>query len=337
MVARSKPRTGLALLAVLATALTALPATAASADPAGSLHHVYRTNGDGVWLHAAPVVNDQLLTVLPEATEFLATCWKAGETVNGNNIWLYGTSGQNSGYVTDYYIDTHWNTTADLDAQGIPACDAAPAPDPAPAPDSQDNTSLGYGWPGSTAPVNIQLLVNGTREQNLLALTDELQAAADATGIDGQELARVIDHEGGQYLDNAVLRDSWELVEEAWPYPDPSVGIAQMKVSTARTVDAQVYGTDDSSVSNEDMRYRLIHDQNFSIFMAAGYLQLMQNEGVGDGWPQFMAYSLSPKTALAWELAGHPMDTASLKALDIIPESFQPRQQLYNDAVAAIG
>lgn len=108
-------------VALLAFGATLWPATPASAE---ATHHVFRTEGQGVWLHTVPSVQDGLLVVLPEASEFVVQCWTTGDDVLGNSIWLYGSSALGTGYVTDYYVDTVWNTTADLEAQGIPNCSA---------------------------------------------------------------------------------------------------------------------------------------------------------------------------------------------------------------------
>jgi hypothetical protein len=283
------------------------------------------------------------MQVLPEGVEFVPDCYTLSDDVLGNPVWLHGTSGSVSGWATDYYIDTHWNTLADLDAQGIPSCDAtaaaaaAPAETPAPAGAPAESSTQNPAPSDTTAigPVDIELYVNGRREQNLLALQPELQAAADAAGVDGMTLARVVYHEGGNYLDTSWRRTATEQAESRLGVS--SVGIGQITVATARQVESEVYGGDDSGLDDATVKSRLIHDEDFSIFIAAGYIRLLQDRGLGVGWPQFMGYNMSLDAAQAWKAAGHPMDTASLEALGLRADVEQARQQYYNDAVNAIG
>ena len=92
---------------------------------------VYRTGGDGVWLHESPGLNTPLKVVMPEGAQFNVDCFVAGgDTVNGNRLWLQGEYNGQVGAVTDYYIDTHWNTTQDLVNQGIEECGIAQAQAP---------------------------------------------------------------------------------------------------------------------------------------------------------------------------------------------------------------
>ncbi|GAA4969534.1 hypothetical protein [Kineococcus glutinatus] len=312
-----------AVTLTLGTALTGVAtAPAAAAD---ALHHVYRTDGDGVWLHSVPAVQDGLITVLPEGADFSVSCWTAGDVVNGNSVWLYGTSGGYTGYVTDYYVDTHWNSTQDLSDQGIPTCGLrAATPIPSPNADTQ------------AAGVNIQLQANaGHREHVVADLSDDLAAAAAAANVNGQTLARVIYHEGGNYF-------SWRQdFTKAQEYTGlrGSVGIGQIKPATARDVARQVYGDEQTAnLSDKQLRYKLIEDWPFSMRIAAGYIRLQQDvAGIEGEWPQFMAYSLKPETAKAWRETGHAMDADTLKSLGIEVEDFQHRQQKFNDARNAIG
>lgn len=108
-----------------------------SAQPAlaSAEHHVYRTDGDGAWLHAdsdSPTIDSALITVMPEGASFSVECWKIGEAVYGNPVWLHGSYDDAVGDVTDYYIDTHWNTTEDLTNQGLPQCGTT-SPEPSPS------------------------------------------------------------------------------------------------------------------------------------------------------------------------------------------------------------
>lgn len=306
------------LLAVglVAATLVGVSGTAAQAD---SEHHVYGTGSDGLWLHSVPSLPDGLIRVLPEGAPFVVQCWTEGPDVNGNPIWLYGSSGADTGYVADYYIDTEWNTTQDLVDQGLPKCGTAePTPQEAPAP-----------------PVNIQLKSNaGQHETDVADLADELSTAASRVNINGQTLARVIYHEGGNYF--SPRRSATELKEMA---VTSSVGIAQVQIATARLVDLKVY-RDWSMVQEPSdlvIRTRLIYDWPYAMRSAAGYLRLLQDEGVTGEWPQFMAYSLSLDVAKAWKETGHSMDRAVLASIGANPDVMIRRQQLFNDAKNAIG
>lgn len=314
---------------VLVLCLGGLAVSATVATPsavAATTYSVYNTSGDGLFLHPdSSTIHSAVSDLMPDGTTFDIQCWTYGDDVNGDAVWDYGTneSTGNSGYAADFHLDTpvhQGQEGPELATLGIPQCGSS-------APSLSTPTSR---------PVDIHLYVDGTREENLLGLTPELQAAADAAGIDGQELARIIYHEGGNYLDSSWRRAITQQAESALPFVD-SVGIAQVKVGTARNVDSWIYGADDSAISDDAIKSRLIYDQNFSIYMAAGYLRILQDEGLEDGWSQFMAYNMPPETALAWKEAGHPMDTASLAALGLDPETEQARQQSYNDTLAAVG
>ncbi|HSH18267.1 MAG TPA: hypothetical protein VK978_02695 [Candidatus Saccharimonadales bacterium] len=281
---------------------------------------MFRTDGDGVWLHTVPSVQDGLIVVLPEGAQIDVICWTLGEDVLGNPVWLYGTSGNYTGYVTDYYVNTSWNTTGDLTAQGIPQC--------------------GTEAPGSAEPqapgVRLQLGADaGERERRLAALEPDLAAAATRVNIDGQTLARLIYHEGGEYL-------SWR--QDLMKAQDrvglrSSVGLAQVQIDTARLVDREIYGDVTMAESSDDaIRDRLIDDWPYAMRTAAGYVRLLQNRGMTGEWPLFMAYSIRIDTALAWKAMGHPMDKATLLSLGITKaDSFIARQREFNEAVDAIG
>jgi len=118
-----------------------IEATPAVAD-ASVVHRVYRT-GDGLFLHTddRPALRGSLGDLMPDGAEFDVQCWKLGDQVNGNPVWLEGTNKTtgHEGVAADYYIDTHWKTTADLTAQGMPPCDGPqtfPATSPAVTPNS---------------------------------------------------------------------------------------------------------------------------------------------------------------------------------------------------------
>jgi hypothetical protein len=314
---------------IILTGLLVLSSANVAAADSGSVavHHVYNTDGDGLYLHPdSPTIHSQLSDLMPEGGEFDITCWQLGDDVNGDSVWDYGTnpSTGHTGFAADFYLDTpvtQGNESAQLTALGIPQCGVLSTP--------AETTA---------APVNIQLNNNsGTREHMIQDLAPRLQAAASAANIDGQLLARVIYHEGGNYLGSEARRDATEAAELATlPH---SVGIAQMNVSTARLVALEIYQDWDVVTTNDDFDIysRLIYDWDFSFRMAAGYLRLLQDAGMSGSWPTFMAYSLDPETALRWKATGHSMERSTLAALDMNVEPFIARQQHYNDAVDAIG
>jgi hypothetical protein len=103
-------------------------------------HTVYRTGGDGVWLHASPGLETPRISTMPDGAQFNVDCFvPGGDLVNGNAVWLEGDYNGIRGAVTDYYIDTHWNTTQDLVSQGIEQCGTNPAlPEDQPKVESYD-------------------------------------------------------------------------------------------------------------------------------------------------------------------------------------------------------
>lgn len=112
---------GLAVGGVVAEAATA------EADVV-SIHHVYHTGSDGLWLHPnSPTIQGAKSEVMPEGSEFAITCFSLGDNVHGDNIWQFGknvTTGQ-KGYAADYYLDTkvtQGNEAAQLLSQGEPEC-----------------------------------------------------------------------------------------------------------------------------------------------------------------------------------------------------------------------
>ncbi len=122
---------GMKLLRAITVALLAVLAILIPSNVlADETHHIYRTDGYGVWLHATAELHGPLITVIPEGARFDVSCFEISDYVEGDPVWLYGTSDYGVGFVTDFYVDTTWNSTADLVAQGIPACGTqAPAGD----------------------------------------------------------------------------------------------------------------------------------------------------------------------------------------------------------------
>lgn len=311
------------LVVVGGMALVAAPKVAVAEIP---VHHVYRTDGDGLIVHDNPGLHTTFVGLLADGDAFMPNCWVVSDDVSGNPIWLHGTSESLTGWVTDYYVDTHWNTKADLSAQGIPECGNT-------AEESRPSTQIHT----IDSETHIQLRTDaGRREHNLSRLAARLDGAASNVGVDGQTLARVIYHEGGNYLDTGWRRS---LAEQKEMQVTSTVGVAQVKISTARLVDLLVYKDWELVNEPDDMviRSKLIFDWDYSFRSAAGYLKLLQDEGIEGRYAQFMSYCLSIEGARAWKEAGYSMDHAALEEIGIDPEVMERRQQELNEAKAAIG
>lgn len=101
---------------------------------AAVMHHVYRTcstgGGCGVYEHNQPSPNAARLGLMFDGDAFNVNCWVIGPTIINDPVWLQGVWNGQTGWVTDYFIDTRWNTTADLTNQGIPPCGTPPPPPP---------------------------------------------------------------------------------------------------------------------------------------------------------------------------------------------------------------
>ncbi len=111
----------------LATGGVVAEATSAEAD-ADSIHHVYHTGSDGLWLHPnTPKIQSDKSMVMPEGSEFAITCFSLGDDVQGDNVWQFGkdvATGQ-QGYAADFYLDTKvtkGNEASQLLSQGEPQC-----------------------------------------------------------------------------------------------------------------------------------------------------------------------------------------------------------------------
>ena len=119
---------GVAAGAALAATLTI--ATVASPAQADSIQHISGTGGDGLWVHTDPGLTTGLIAIIPEGEAITTTCFGYADAVSSpisdsNPIWLHVQSSVGEGWVSDAYVDTHWSTTDDLTASGIPSCDAA--------------------------------------------------------------------------------------------------------------------------------------------------------------------------------------------------------------------
>jgi hypothetical protein len=144
------------IVALLAAAAILIPSNVLAAQT----HHIYRTDGDGVWLHTTAGLEGPLITVIPEGAQFDVSCFEISDHVEGNPVWLYGTSAYGVGFVTDFYVDTTWNTTDDLLAQGIRACGTqAPAVDTG-SPSSETPSS---SVTTATLPPCMEAFGNGTQ------------------------------------------------------------------------------------------------------------------------------------------------------------------------------
>ena len=98
------------------------------AEPASAAvaHHVFRTcyppPGCGLWLHSSVGLAAPRIALMNDGDEFDVICWTFSDNVLGDPIWLEGVWRGRTGWASDYYIDTHWNTTQDLTNQGMPQC-----------------------------------------------------------------------------------------------------------------------------------------------------------------------------------------------------------------------
>ncbi|HET7637481.1 MAG TPA: M57 family metalloprotease, partial [Ktedonobacteraceae bacterium] len=90
--------------------------------------HVSNTGGDGLWLHPdSATIHSTLSDLMPEGQTFDVECFKVGDSVEGDAVWLYGTNETtgHKGYAADFYIDTdvtQGNEPRQLREQGIPEC-----------------------------------------------------------------------------------------------------------------------------------------------------------------------------------------------------------------------
>lgn len=119
---------GLGMATGLVTGGLALEAAPAAAATTSSVHHVYNTSGDGLWLHPdSPTKHSKLSDWMQDGTEFDITCWKYGDDVEGDAVWDEGTNVTtgHTGVAADKYIDTDTtlgNEGPQLTAQGVSEC-----------------------------------------------------------------------------------------------------------------------------------------------------------------------------------------------------------------------
>ncbi|UWZ36359.1 hypothetical protein Drose_35890 [Dactylosporangium roseum] len=190
---------------------------------------------------------------------------------------------------------------------------------------------------GGTAgyfPTHIRLRGDaGARERALLQLAPQLDKAATNAKIQGQTLAHIIYHEGGNYL--SARKGATQKSEMLY---SGSVGIGQMRVDTAKLVALKVY-RDWSTVDSEDIvvRTNLIYNTDYALRYAAGYVALLQQAGISGDFQLFMAYSLSVDAAKAWKAKSYSMTPSVLDALGFNTRIFIERKRHYDDAVRAIG
>ena len=112
------------------TVVGGLIASFAGDASAATAHAVYRTGGSGLSLRTGPTTAASRITVMPDGATVSVNCWTLGPNVINDPVWLQVTYGSTNGWAADYYIDTHWRTTADLTAQGIPNCSSGGSPTP---------------------------------------------------------------------------------------------------------------------------------------------------------------------------------------------------------------
>jgi hypothetical protein len=133
---------------------------------------------------------------------------------------------------------------------------AAPSPGAAPA-----------------APPSVSLASLGTREKNLHDRLPIIASAASEWAIDEQLLAAIVHHEGGAYLDFRRTGDQvrdYAIAE----LKRGSVGIAQIRIDTARRMLEQQYGI--AGLDDETIAVNLIRDDDVSIRLAAANLSSLQ-------------------------------------------------------------
>ena len=142
LIRRTASRTMILMLAV-----AALTVSLAAPGLASKSVHPYRTDGQALNMRSGPGSNYDIVTTIPITAAFTAECHVSAQLVGGNPIWLRSVYGAARGWTADYYVDTRWNTTNELTAQGIPPCSSStPAPAPAPLP-SSDGDSVWIGSP----------------------------------------------------------------------------------------------------------------------------------------------------------------------------------------------
>lgn len=283
--------------------------------------HIAGAGAKGVALRAAPDTTQPEIIRIPDGATPDYKCFTYGQVITGHPIWFYVTFQGKTGFYASHYDDAHYSSDADLTARyGVPLC-----------------TTL-----ANSIDQSMHITLNssaGQHEKLVAAISPQIAEAAHTAGVDGQTLARVIYHEGGNYF--SPRRSATEIKEAL---VSGSVGIGQLKPDTVKLVAIKVYH--DYVLAQEDsavIREKLVYDWDFSLKYAAGYIRLLQDAGVSGDWPLFMAYSLSVDQAVKWKAAGHPMDPASLARIGFVDSNqdnfldFRTRQQLFNDAKNAIG
>jgi hypothetical protein len=119
---------GIALTGCMAIGSMLMTSDSTAEADATVIRHVYRTDGDGLWMHPdSPRLSSRLSVVVPEGAAIEVECFERGDMVGGGdtppeNVWLKSRYKQHEGYVADYFVDTHWRTTDELQQQGIPRC-----------------------------------------------------------------------------------------------------------------------------------------------------------------------------------------------------------------------
>ena len=115
----------------LVSARSAAADVTLSRTSAPLVQHVYRTGGQGLFLHATgPGISTPRSALLRDGTEVRISCVASSDPVGGDAAWDFisvPTTGA-TGYVADYFVDTNIpdaNAVSDLNTLGVPTCGAA--------------------------------------------------------------------------------------------------------------------------------------------------------------------------------------------------------------------
>ena len=314
--ARVSPRRGRAWgLVALLLALVVLMAGAQPAVAIPAPIQVAGTGGQGVYLRLTPNTSQPAVGWMPEGASPDFTCFTYGQMIGNVNVWFSVKYNGATGYYASYYDNSSYSSEAELTARyRIPKC-----------------------VPPSSS---ITIKDRSARGRALQGFEAVMEKSAAGVEVHGQTLARLIYHEGGNYL--SIRREAVRNGERLLP-ASFSVGVAGIRPSTARSVLKEIYRDPNvDRLTDRDLRNKLIDDLNFSIKVAAGYMRQLQNAGLQGEWPQFMAYSLGVGQAVKWKAAGHPMTRQSLRAMGFTGDNreldvFIQRQQHFNNARNAIG
>ena len=137
-------------IGVFGAVMTLATASTASVASAAVAHHAYRTGRSGLNIRSGPGTSYARVGWLGDGASVDVSCWEMGQAVLGDPVWLSVRSGSANGYAADYYVDTHWRSTADLTSQGMPPCASTATPGTPSLPAGQPHPS--GPAPSSLAP-----------------------------------------------------------------------------------------------------------------------------------------------------------------------------------------